>query len=131
MLIDVGIASQLYNPRRATMHTSSPSKIRNADASTAIPSQRNTIYTPASTPAPSAVGEFKGWFANLFNWKAQQYVLHSVDNCLTTRDEVARLLETFGCAVTLEDAQGWGVLKCRVEEQYGQFIVSRSAFSVY
>lgn len=70
------------------------------------------------------VGEVKGWFANLFNWKAQQYVLHSADNCLTTRDEVTRLLQTFGCHVVLEDAQHWGVLKCKMDEIYGETITS-------
>ena len=80
--------------------------------------QRTSSYVPA----PSAVGEFKGWFANLFNWKAQQYVLHSVDNCQTTREEVARLLKSFGCSVILEDTQGWGVLKCKMDEQYGQSV---------
>ena len=65
------------------------------------------------------VGEVKGWFANLFHWKAQQYVLYSVDNCLAIRDESTRLLNHFGCQVILEDAQGWGVLKCRMDESHG------------
>jgi hypothetical protein len=79
---------------------------------------RDSTYANSSLPAPSsAVGEFKGWFANLFNWKAQQYVLHSVDNCATTREEVKRLLEGFGVDVKVEkeDAHGWGVLRCKVE----------------
>ena len=67
------------------------------------------------------VGEVKGWFANLFNWKAQQYILHSVDNCLVTRDEAARVLQSLGCHVVLEDAQGWGVLKCKMDEKYGEY----------
>jgi len=62
------------------------------------------------------VGEFRGWFSNLFNWKTPTYVLHSYNNCLTTRDETARLLEDFGVSVLLEDVQGWGVLKCKVDD---------------
>lgn len=69
----------------------------------------------------SPVGEVKGWFANLFNWKAQQYVLHSVDNTITTRDEAARILQSLGCHVILEETQGWGVLRCRMEEVFGMF----------
>lgn len=66
--------------------------------------------------APAVVGEFKGWFANLFNWKAQQYTLHSTDSCVATREEATRLLELFGCQVSLDDSHGWGALKCRFDE---------------
>ena len=73
--------------------------------------------------APSmAVGEVKGWFANLFNWKAQQYVLHSVDNYIATRDEASRVLQKLGCQVQIEDAPGWGLLKCRMDETLGMFL---------
>ena len=113
------------------MHTSSPSRNRNSIADskmsvTASPRRnRDSVYSGSSLPAPSAVGEFKGWFANLFNWKAQQYVLHSVDNCATTREEVKRLLEGFGVEVRVEkeDVHGWGVLKCKVDEQYGMSVL--------
>jgi hypothetical protein len=62
------------------------------------------------------VGEFKGWFSNLFNWKSQTYVLCSTDNIFTTRNEAIRLLEHFGVVVALEDADGWGQLRCRVDD---------------
>lgn len=84
----------------------------------------NGLVSPAivgSSLLPPPVGEFKGWFSNLFNWKAQQYILHSVDNCSTTREEAMRLLEHFGASVVLEDVQGWGVLRCKVDEAYGEF----------
>lgn len=91
------------------------------------PSNMSSIMSPTLPGSPTmglaspsnAVGEVKGWFANLFNWKAQQYVLHSVDNCLATRDEAARIFQALGCQVMLEDAQGWGVLRCRMEEVHG------------
>jgi hypothetical protein len=38
---------------------------------------------------------------------------------LTTRDETARLLMDFGVSVVLEDVQGWGVLKCKVDDVTG------------
>lgn len=120
------------------MHTSSPTKIHSSDASTTTSYQRNSTYIPAPSQTPSAVGEFKGWFANLFNWKAQQYVLHSVDTCQITRGEVQRLLESFGCSVTVEEGptgghshgNGWGVLKCRVEEAYGENYISLNKLAV-
>jgi hypothetical protein len=45
------------------------------------------------------VGEFKGWFSNLFNWKpssSQGGVLYSVDNLQQTKLDIARLLERIG-----------------------------------
>ncbi|KAI0696823.1 kinase-like domain-containing protein [Cytidiella melzeri] len=63
-----------------------------------------------------AVGEFKGWFSNLFHWKVQTYVLYSVEDVMTTRNEILRILDNLG-VVILEDHQ-WGVLKCRVEDVY-------------
>lgn len=57
------------------------------------------------------VGEFKGWFSNLFNWKAQTYVLCSTNDIIATRNETTRLLEILGVVVALEDG---GQLRCRV-----------------
>ncbi|EJC99360.1 uncharacterized protein FOMMEDRAFT_148841 [Fomitiporia mediterranea MF3/22] len=103
--------------RRAT------SQLRSSHNQAANRRHTYTISEPANhaahLSAPSmAVGEVRGWFANLFNWKAQQYVLHSVDNCLATRDEATRVLQALGCQVVLEEAQGWGVLKCKMDEKY-------------
>ncbi|KAA1472090.1 Pkinase-domain-containing protein [Dentipellis sp. KUC8613] len=72
-----------------------------------------------SSPSPSllgspAVGEFKGWFSNLFNWKTQTYALHSLDGAGATRAEACRLLSHFGVSVHQED----GVLRCRVDDGY-------------
>jgi len=80
----------------------------------------NDSYSTAS-PAMSilaspVVGEFKGWFSNLFNWKAQTYVLCSTDNIFTTRNETTRLLEQFGVVVALEDTDGSGQLRCRIDD---------------
>jgi hypothetical protein len=77
----------------------------------------NPMGSPAmSILASPVVGEFKGWFSNLFNWKSQTYVLCSTDNIFTTRQETTRLLEQFGVVVALEDADGWGQLRCRVDD---------------
>ncbi|KAI0312160.1 kinase-like domain-containing protein [Amylostereum chailletii] len=60
------------------------------------------------------VGEFKGWFSNLFTWKAQVYALHSLDGLDRTRAEGLRLLSK--CNVQWEAVDG--VLHCRVPEAY-------------
>ncbi|KLO14368.1 Pkinase-domain-containing protein [Schizopora paradoxa] len=80
--------------------------------------------------APAVVGEFKGWFANLFNWKAQQYTLHSTDSCVVTREEATRLLESFGCQVSLDDSHGWGALRCRFDETAGSALENPELKSV-
>lgn len=108
-----------------SIDSAAPLDLHNAKRSTLIgmgfgsPLMSPPLTGASAILASPAVGEFKGWFSNLFNWKAQQYVLYSVDNCLTTRDEVMRLLGLFGVNVLLEDAQGWGILRCRAEEGYG------------
>lgn len=83
-------------------------------------SKRSPIGSPNISSAPGmsvlaspVVDEFKGWFSNLFNWKAQTYVLCSTDDIFTTRNETTRLLERFGVIVALEDT---GQLRCRVDD---------------
>ncbi|THH04643.1 hypothetical protein EW145_g5360, partial [Phellinidium pouzarii] len=104
-----------------TSSTSSGSDSSTSQGANSNSRRSHSVSEPSAGTAmlavpAGAVGEVKGWFANLFNWKAQQYVLHSVENCLATRDEAARVLQLLGCHVILEDAQGWGVLRCRMDE---------------
>lgn len=59
------------------------------------------IHPPPSSRLLTSpvVGEFKGWFSNLFNWKnsnGQGGVLYSVDDIYRTRSNVAGLLENLG-----------------------------------
>jgi hypothetical protein len=72
---------------------------------------------PSSLLGSPAVGEFKGWFSNLFHWKVQSHVLYSVEDVASTRNELLRILESFGVAV-IEESEWGGVLKCRVEDVY-------------
>lgn len=61
----------------------------------------------------SPVGEFKGWFSNLFNWKPQPpCVLYSPADISATRNETVRLLEQLGVVVALEE----GLLRCRLDD---------------
>lgn len=73
--------------------------------------------------ASPVVGEFKGWFSNLFNWKhwsTHGGLLYSADDMQRTRANVTRVLETLG--VTLTSTLGetspqdqTDVLFCRVD----------------
>lgn len=46
----------------------------------------------------------------------QTFTLPSLDNALVTREECRRLLEELGVYVIVENTEGAGTLKCRVEE---------------
>lgn len=69
------------------------------------------------------VGEFKGWFSNLFNWKpssSQGGILYSVDDLQQTRLNVARLLEGTGINLGHSSADHLhpelsNVLLCRID----------------
>ncbi|KAI0332802.1 Pkinase-domain-containing protein [Cubamyces sp. BRFM 1775] len=76
------------------------------------------LGSPSSTGMSPAVGEFKGWFSNLFHWKVQSYLLYSLLDLATTRSETIRLLEHFGAAVAMEENGGWSVLRCRIEDTH-------------
>jgi len=80
-----------------------------------------SAHSPLLSPLPSPfvvspVSEIRGWFTNLFHWKAQTFVLLSHENCLSTRDEAYRVLESIGVVAVLEDVDGWGILRCKFEE---------------
>ncbi|OAX42455.1 Pkinase-domain-containing protein [Rhizopogon vinicolor AM-OR11-026] len=62
------------------------------------------------------VGEVKGWFSNLFNWKGHTYVLYSTDTVHSTRKETIRILERFGVIVGLEEMDRHTVLRCHMSE---------------
>lgn len=57
----------------------------------------------------------------------KMFTLISADDCASSRAECIKLLESFGASVILEDADGWGVLKCRVEEIRGGSFSAREA----
>ena len=84
-----------------------------------------TIGSPGRATSPPAVasallspgvGEFKGWFSNLFHWRVQTLCLYSVLDVATTRVETTRLLEHFGVSVSTEEKTGLSVLFCRVDD---------------
>lgn len=121
------------NPKRSTL------SVLGSPVVLSGPSQPNHFHPTHGTSTGNTtnrrltspvVGEFKGWFSNLFNWKHNSGtgVLYSPDDVTKTRGEVGRLLQGLGVIV-----QGWGfssgagvgieggkgvgeeVLRCRVE----------------
>ncbi|KAF8962634.1 hypothetical protein BDZ97DRAFT_1824757 [Flammula alnicola] len=82
------------------------------------PSSANRIL------ASPVVGEFKGWFSNLFNWKHSNGhggILYSSDDIHRTRLNVARLLENLGITLGNAPAEFYQpeqaeVLFCRVDQ---------------
>ena len=70
------------------------------------------------------VGEFKGWFSNLFNWKSQSSqggVLYSVAGLQQTKLDIARLLEGIGINLGHSAADNpqpelFDVLLCRIDQ---------------
>ncbi|KAF8882512.1 hypothetical protein CPB84DRAFT_1817135 [Gymnopilus junonius] len=92
-----------------------------------------TLSSPFHPPPPSSanrilaspvVGEFKGWFSNLFNWKHSNGhggVLYSSDEIHHTRSNVARILDGLGITLaTSSGGMGYSdlaeILFCRLEQ---------------
>ena len=89
------------------------------------------LSSPLQSPPVSAasnrlitspvVGEFKGWFTNLFNWKSSgQGMFYSVHDLPRTRMDVCRMLESFGITVdnvasTVTDLGYGEPLRCRLD----------------
>lgn len=81
------------------------------------PSSANRIL------ASPVVGEFKGWFSNLFNWKhsaAHGGLLYSADDIPRTRATVIRVLDSLGVAHTNTSSEPalhehGDILFCRVD----------------
>lgn len=67
------------------------------------------------------VGEFRGWFTNLFNWKSGgQGMFYSVHDIPRTRTDIGRMLESFGVAIDgvgsiAADAGQGDTLRCRID----------------
>ncbi|KAG5646375.1 hypothetical protein DXG03_003698 [Asterophora parasitica] len=83
------------------------------------------------------VGEFKGWFSNLFNWKShassQGGILYSLDDVYRTRADVGGMLEGLGVVVEgsgfdrgMSPIDYAAPLKCRIEDPSG----SRTPFTL-
>ncbi|KAK8869825.1 hypothetical protein IAR55_000393 [Kwoniella newhampshirensis] len=95
------VPSELLSPK-GSPYLSTPPLGSSAPASPLLLGQSNEVK--------------QSWFSNLFSWKPATFTLISADDCASSRAECIKLLESFGASVIVEDADGWGVLKCRVDE---------------
>ncbi|KAK7466416.1 serine/threonine-protein kinase gin4 [Stygiomarasmius scandens] len=96
-----------------------PSKLRRKhDSHSASPastllsprSARSSLLTPTSGPRAS-------WFANVFKFaKPSAHTLRSTHAVQTTRNECRRLLMAMNVRVSVEDGEGLGMLRCRLED---------------
>lgn len=58
----------------------------------------------------------RNWLGNMFRLGPATYMLYSMQDSHTTRNECKRILEDMGVAVMLLQSDGMGTLKCRLEE---------------
>jgi hypothetical protein len=90
---------------------------RSTKALSMQPPEHTTPALPVSSMLQSpALGEVKGWFSNLFNWKSQSYVLFSMSDMYSTKREARRILESFGVRVGEGEEGGVGILRCFLGE---------------
>ncbi|KAJ7155501.1 kinase-like domain-containing protein [Mycena crocata] len=74
-----------------------------------------TLPSP-SLSSPLSSSPKRTWLGNVFSFKPISYTLSSMRDVYTTRNECRRLLMGMEVRVVLEDSEGLGVLKCRLDE---------------
>ncbi|KAJ7504479.1 kinase-like domain-containing protein [Mycena galericulata] len=74
-----------------------------------------TLPSP-SLSSPLSSSPKRSWLGNVFSFKPVTYTLTSTRDVHTTRNECRRLLMRMEVRVVLEDSEGLGVLKCRLDE---------------
>lgn len=74
-----------------------------------------TLPSP-SLSSPLSSSPKRTWLGNVFSFKPITYTLPSAHDVHTTRNECRRLLMRMDVRVVLEDSEGLGVLKCRLDE---------------
>lgn len=99
--------------------TARSSKLKKRKASPTSPAFSDgssfTLASPSlSSPLPSSPK--RSWLGNVFNFKPVTHTLSSIHDIHITRNECRRLLMRMDVRVVLEDAEGLGVLKCRLDE---------------
>ncbi|KAJ3811374.1 Pkinase-domain-containing protein [Lentinula aff. lateritia] len=93
--------------------------------------KKRSLRGPHSSPAPSSTSSFlsssspflspmstgSAWFTNVFKFsRPEVFTLHSTHSVHVTRNECRRLLMAMDVRVMLEDAEGLGILKCKLDE---------------
>jgi serine/threonine-protein kinase HSL1 (negative regulator of Swe1 kinase) len=98
------------------VHIVEPSKVERfsmrrkpKDFNPASPAFSDSSFTLPSTPRRS-------WFGNVFKFKPTSFVLLSVHDAYTSREECRRMLVGLGIRVSLSHSEGLGILKCKLDE---------------
>ncbi|KAJ7672670.1 kinase-like domain-containing protein [Mycena rosella] len=95
------------------------SKLKKRKASPTSPafSDGSSFTLPSpSLSSPVSSSPKRTWLGNVFSFKPITYTLSSTRDVHTTRNECRRLLMRMDIRVVLEDSEGLGVLKCRLDE---------------
>lgn len=122
--LGLGIAGA---PQQMQFSAFEPSVPAQGGASKLVKRKSKHMSTPSPmfsspTPAVEAASAPKGsWFTNLFSWKTSvNYVLLSTEDVHSTRMHCKSILEAIGATVFIENADGAGVLKCRIDAIKGK-----------
>ncbi|KAG6886217.1 hypothetical protein C0993_010779 [Termitomyces sp. T159_Od127] len=96
-------------------------KKQKRESVTELPGISDTVSFSSSTSKPFTLSPFSSppkrtWLGNVFNFRPAPLHLLSVADGETTRNECRRLLMAMNIRVVLEDPEGSGFLKCRLEE---------------
>lgn len=95
------------------VHIIEPSEAQRARQSKSLhpvsPTFSDNSFTLPSIPRRSL-------FGNIFRFKPTSFVLFSVQDAYTSREECRRLLVGLGVRVSLFQGEGLGVLKCKLDE---------------
>ncbi|KAF8216401.1 kinase-like domain-containing protein [Mycena galopus ATCC 62051] len=97
-------------PSKLKKRKSSPTSPAFSDAGSSF-----TLPSP-SLSSPISSSPKRTWLENVFSFKPITYTLPSARDFYTTRNECRRLLMGMNVRVVLEDSEGLGVLKCRLDE---------------
>lgn len=89
------------------------SRLRKKRMPSSTSSTSSAFSSSPLTPLPVSP---KTWLSSMFRFKSSTFTLLSTYDAHTTRNECRRLLMTMDVSVMLQDAEGLGVLKCRLDE---------------
>ncbi|KAJ7890632.1 Pkinase-domain-containing protein [Mycena olivaceomarginata] len=99
-----------FRPSKLKKRKASPTSPAFSDAGSSFALPSPLLSSPISS-SPK-----RTWLENVFSFKPITYTLCSTRDFYTTRNECRRLLMGMDVRVVLEDSEGLGVLKCRLDE---------------
>ncbi|KAG6857459.1 hypothetical protein H0H87_003526 [Tephrocybe sp. NHM501043] len=96
-------------------------KLKKQNREPLSPAISDAASFPPHSPKPFSLPKFSSppkrtWLGNVFSFRPTPLTLLSSADRYTTRNECRRLLMAMNIRVVLEDPQGPGILKCRLDE---------------